>query len=396
MLFSSQFIIDKFIEKTKHDENFNKLLLASLFKAKKIATEQLNPDLFKALSWPLSLEEYNIYLVEFSKWIPRESKDAIWKIPGTNGHQEVDDRTNHFYWLVDQEVGVDNTTLVENIAWFSKWLIEYAQSWGNFLDTTDSFNQETLNTFCNNSPLYKVEDSMIGNKPNNPSGWLTFNQFFARELNPGMRPIACPFDNTIVTSPADCNFKGIYHIGADSTIPEIIVKNTHKFSSIEHLLQGSIYNNAFAGGTFVHYYLSTFSYHRFHTPVAGIVKECYPIHGLVYLDVKIKNNQFDSPDSAEDGYEFAQARGVITIDTTHSPFGNIGIVAIIPIGMCQVSSVNMIATVGSELLKGDEFGYFLFGGSDIIVLFQEGTNPQIDKDEKYRLYGSEIAKCTKL
>ncbi|MEO5991626.1 MAG: phosphatidylserine decarboxylase, partial [Ferruginibacter sp.] len=185
-------------------------------------------------------------------------------------------------------------------------------------------------------------------------------------------------------------------IGSDSSIPEITIKSTHKFANIQHLLEGSKYKNSFASGTFVHYYLSPFSYHRFHTPAAGVVKECFPIHGLVYLDVVITDKQFDSPDNAEGGYQFTQARGVITIDTTNSPYGNVGIVAVIPIGMCQVSSVNMIATLGSETLKGDEFGYFLFGGSDIIVLFQEGVNPQLNMNEDYCNYGNKMADCTLL
>ncbi|HMB91190.1 MAG TPA: phosphatidylserine decarboxylase, partial [Rhodothermales bacterium] len=85
-----------------------------------------------------------------------------------------------------------------------------------------------------------------------------------------------------------------------------------------------------------------------------------------------------------------------TIDTTDSPFGNVWIVAAIPVGMAQVSSVNMTATVGNTLLKGDEFGYFLFGGSDIIVLFQEGTNPKIDPGTNYRRYGTPSAICEAL
>ncbi len=161
------------------------------------------------------------------------------------------------------------------------------------------------------------------------------------------------------------------------------------------MLAGSQYKSAFANGRFAHYFLGSYSYHRFHTPVAGIVRECYPINGLVYLDVNLSQGQFDAPDSSEGGYEFTQVRGVITVDTTNSPFGDVGIVAIIPIGMCQVSSVNMTATVGSNMLKGDEFGYFLFGGSDIIVLFQEGTNPLIDGGQQYRHYGTLIAICEK-
>lgn len=234
---------------------------------------------------------------------------------------------------------------------------------------------------------------MIDGRPNAPSGWLTFNQFFARELNPGLRPIDSPTDNSIVVSPADCTFKAKYSIASDSSIPEITVKKTHKYASIEDLLKGSQYKDAFANGMFVHYFLGPYSYHRFHTPVSGIVRECYPVEGLVYLDVQLSDNQFDAPDSSEGGYEFAQARGIITLDTTDSPFGDVGIVAVIPVGMCQVSSVNMTATVGSNLLKGDEFGYFLFGGSDIIVLFQDGVNPQIDTGEQYRHYGTQIATC---
>ncbi len=68
--------------------------------------------------------------------------------------------------------------------------------------------------------------------------------------------------------------------------------------------------------------------------------------------------------------------------------------------MCQVSGVNMTYTVGSECNKGDEFGYFTFGGSDIIVLTQAGTdpvyNPAFGAKPPYSLYGTSIATVTPL
>ena len=76
----------------------------------------------------------------------------------------------------------------------------------------------------------------------------------------------------------------------------------------------------------MHLFLGPYSYHRFHTPVAGVVKECYPLLGEVYLKVALNQQQFDAADSAQDGYEFTQARGVLTIDTTGSPYGDVGIV----------------------------------------------------------------------
>ncbi|HET9258092.1 MAG TPA: phosphatidylserine decarboxylase, partial [Pseudonocardiaceae bacterium] len=324
--------------------------------------------------------------------IPRESEDPAWA--GTDGQQEVYDRLCHFYWLIDQEVGSTPPRIVENIPWFSEWLIEYARAWGSFLDTTESFNDTTLHSFIDRSPRYAVEDSMINGKPNEPSGWLTFNQFFARELNPGLRPITSPTNNRVATAPADCTYKATYPIGAESTIPEIVIKKTHSYASVEDLLEGSAYRSSFANGTFAHYFLSPYSYHRFHTPVTGIVRECYPIQELVYLEVNLAGGQFDAPDRAEGGYEFAQARGVVVIDTTDSPFGDIGLVAIVPVGMAQVSSVNLTMTVGSAVLKGDEFGYFLFGGSDIIVLFQERAQAKVDNTgSQYLHYGRPIATC---
>jgi phosphatidylserine decarboxylase len=49
----------------------------------------------------------------------------------------------------------------------------------------------------------------------------------------------------------------------------------------------------------------------------------------------------------------------------------VGLVAVVPVGMTVISSVNLTPEVGAELRKGDEFGYFLFGGSDIVMVFQD-------------------------
>jgi phosphatidylserine decarboxylase len=125
--------------------------------------------------------------------------------------------------------------------------------------------------------------------------------------------------------------------------------------------------------------------------------DSYPLTGQVYLKVALSDGLFDAADSASDGYEFLQARGVLTIDTSTSPDGDVGIVAVLPIGMCQVSGVNMTHQTGAFCAKGDEFGYFTFGGSDIIILFQAGANPAWNpqftpRTSYYSLYGTELAR----
>ncbi len=234
---------------------------------------------------------------------------------------------------------------------------------------------------------------MIDGVPNAPSGWLTANQFIAREINGGLRPIAEPTSNLVVTSPADCSYQHAYAIDADSEIPATTIKN-RKCGNIKQLIEGSSYAGSFAGGTFVHYMLPVHAYHRFHLPVAGLVKESFRISGKVFMRVDIEDHELAASDSATSGYEFSQTRGVVTIDTAKSDCGDIGIVAVIPVGMAHVSSVVLTSVEAKHMAKGEEFGYFQFGGSDIIVVFQEGVDPQIDKSAEFRLVGTPIARCT--
>jgi len=73
-------------------------------------------------------------------------------------------------------------------------------------------------------------------------------------------------------------------------------------------------------------------------------------------------------DATVAGWQFIETRGVVIIQTK-----KYGLVALMPVGMSQVSSVNFEANVqvGTNFKKGDMLGYFLFGGSDFIMLFQK-------------------------
>ena len=83
---------------------------------------------------------------------------------------------------------------------------------------------------------------------------------------------------------------------------------------------------------------------------------------------------------------------MLTLDTSASADGDIGIVAVIPVGMSHVASVTLTTVARDQVAKGEEFGYFQFGGSDIILLFQEGVDPEIDTSTGLRHVGSIIAR----
>ncbi|OBG38448.1 phosphatidylserine decarboxylase [Mycobacterium sp. E3198] len=365
----------------------------SLVQARKSAEAELRPELFEALEWPIDIDQYADYIKRFIRWVPRQSDAKAWQElePEERQAKEVSDRTAHFFFLVDQEV--EGGAPQDSVA-FRGWMTDFSRRWGSFLDTTASFSQETLQSFIDYAPEYRVHESLIDGRPNMPSGWLTFNQFFGRELNGGLRPISEPTSNLVVTSPADCVFQHAYDIDGDSNIPPVTLKSVKTFGNVKQLLEGSAYSESFAGGTFVHYMLKPSSYHRYHLPVSGEIKEAFNVSGQVFMQVSLEGHEFKSSDSATTGYEFFQNRGVVTIDTSASDSDDIGVVAVIPVGMAHVSSVILTAVKGTHMAKGDEFGYFQFGGSDIIILFQEGVDPQIDTGEHYRLFGTPVARAS--
>jgi len=278
-------------------------------------------------------EDFFAYVDELATWIPVE--------------RELGPRGLRFYYVIDQ---APDDALNQDLE-FDVWLGDFARTMGSFLDTPAS--AAGVASFVAN-PDYHAGDYDRG-----PSGWLSFNQFFAREVRPGKRPIAAPCDDNVIVSPADAVFLGQWPIAADSTITAKGVK-----WSITQLLSGSPYAKAFENGTYTHSFLNINDYHRYHLPVGGVVKEVRNIHGRFSLDV-VRNDAGELDVHTGDTFQFNQERGLLVVD---SPV--VGLVAVLPIGMAVISSVNLTPQVGDALRKGDEFGYFLFGGSDIVILFQ--------------------------
>jgi phosphatidylserine decarboxylase precursor len=253
-----------------------------------------------------------------------------------------------FYYIINQAPG----DALNGDEQFNAWMKHLVQAWGSFLDTPAS--AAGIDTFLA-AKNYNIDDYIQG-----PSGWQTFNQFFAREVKSGKRPVAEPRNDRVVVSPADAVFMGQWPIDEGSNIT---VKGANW--SIAELLGDSPYRDAFEGGIYTHSFLYIDDYHRYHVPVAGTIREVRNVSGKVYMDVFRED---DGTLNVVDGetYQFNQERGLVVIESPE-----VGLVAVLPIGMAYVSSVNLTTEVGAELRKGDQFGYFMFGGSDIVMVFQD-------------------------
>ncbi|KAJ0973156.1 hypothetical protein J5N97_021115 [Dioscorea zingiberensis] len=191
----------------------------------------------------------------------------------------------------------------------------------------------------------------------------TFNEFFIRELKPGVRPIAYEERNDIAVCAADSRLMAFKSV--DDSL-RLWIKG-RKFS-IQGLLGVDLSSEAFLHGSLVIFRLAPQDYHRFHVPVSGAIESSHEIPGCLYTVNPIAvNSKYCNV--------FTENKRVVSIIST-SEFGK---VAFVSIGATMVGSITFVKKQGDYVHKGDEFGYFSFGGSTVICIFEKDAI-KIDDD----------------
>ncbi|KAJ9064503.1 phosphatidylserine decarboxylase [Entomophthora muscae] len=234
----------------------------------------------------------------------------------------------------------------------------YAMSAKQGQKYTDPSSRREIQPFINFHRLNEEEIlEPIDSFPN-------FNEFFYRKLKPGARYLGSP-DPRVAVSPADSRVMVFPTISAAQ---ELWIKG-HRFTI------GRLFNNllppeevaAYEAGSLAIFRLAPQDYHRFHIPVDGILSSPTNIDGQYYtVNPMAIRSSLDVYGENKRCFSF--------IDSTHH-----GRVAIVCIGAMLVGSIILTSTPGSYISRLDEHGYFAFGGSTILVLFQENTIT-FDKD----------------
>lgn len=179
----------------------------------------------------------------------------------------------------------------------------------------------------------------------------SFNEFFYRELKPNSRPFVK--NPNVAVSPADCRCLAFKEF-QDSNI-WIKGKN---FTLEKLTLSTDSYASMFI------FRLAPQDYHRFHSPVDGKIVSIREIEGTYYtVNPMGIHSTIDV---------FTENKRTITLIQC-----NFGMVCFVAIGAMMVGSIRHTKAVGSLVSKMDEIGYFAYGGSTIILLFQ---NIEIDSD----------------
>lgn len=186
-----------------------------------------------------------------------------------------------------------------------------------------------------------------------PESFASFNQFFYRKLDPVCRPLAGGSD--IAVFPADGRHFGFPDVSA---IDGFYVKGTR--FDLRKFLQNDALAERYAHGTMIFSRLCPVDYHRFHFPVSGTPGPMRRLDGCLYSVNPIALRQ-------RLAYLWENKRCLTNIQT--DVFGE---VLICPIGATCVGSIIATYEANQLMEKGDEMGYFAFGGSSIIVLFEPG------------------------
>ena len=208
----------------------------------------------------------------------------------------------------------------------------------------------------------------------------SYNDFFTRRLKEGQRPVAA--DASVLVSPCDGKVT-VSRIGSDS---RFYIKDT--LYTLESLLRNKKLAERYLGGYAVILRLTVDDYHHY----------CYVADGEKSPDVKIPGVFHTVNPAANDVCQIyhENTREYCLLKTEQ-----FGTIAMMEVGAMMVGKITNLKPGACEVKKGEEKGYFEFGGSTIVLLLQHGK-VRMDSDliensengyETIVRMGERIGKC---
>lgn len=248
-------------------------------------------------------------------------------------------------WTYESPIGKNITELLAKKKLFSK-------IYGMFCDSKLSTNK--IPSFVEN---FNIDMTAAKKKVNEFS---SFNDFFIRELTPEARPIN--HDENILISPGDGRITAYENIELDNLVQ--IKGFTY---SLKELINDDTVANKYENGVCLILRLCPTDYHRFHFIDSGIPCENHYIKGCYYsvnpIALKSVSKLF-----CQNKREWSLFKSDNFRDILH-----------IEVGATCVGSILQTYKPNTRVNRGDEKGYFKFGGSTTILFFEKDA-VKIDSD----------------
>jgi len=277
---------------------------------------------------------------------------ALYPVPPQAPNRYIDRRTGllktekvagekWLVWLYNNPVG-------EATLWVLVKRKVVSTLYGNYMDHPSSVKK--IKPF--------IEEFDVDLRSAQKRAFTSFNDFFTRKLKPDARP--ADTGSTVAVSPADGKVLALVNVSNSN----FIVKGTR--FDVSSFLNNNRLARRYLDGTLVIIRLAPVDYHRFHFPVGGRVSSVTRIEGDYY-----SVNPLALLRMAE---IFCLNKREYTI-ISNPVFGE---VVMAEVGATMVGSI--VQTFSGNLVnKGEEKGYFKFGGSTVVLLFEK-DKIRIDDD----------------
>ncbi len=228
----------------------------------------------------------------------------------------------------------------------------FSKLYGSFQDSP--LSKKKITPFIANFNI-AMDDYLPEEGRNSKSPYSSFNQFFIRRFKEGKRQFVASAQEMPAFSEA--RYFGYSSVHDDEKVP---VKGV--YLKPKALLANPAWEETFHDGPLLLARLCPVDYHRFHYPDDGVILDDYRISGMLHsvnpLALKAKQDIL-----------ITNERHVTILDTK-----NFGKLAYIEVGAVCVGKIVQSKPLvkGQSFKRGDEKGYFLFGGSTVIVIGEKG------------------------
>lgn len=244
--------------------------------------------------------------------------------------------------------------------------------WCEFLSSDASLY--VLNTgengwMCDSAKNELHIEQFIYNPDDEHWGFKSWNDFFTRKFKPGMRPIAEPDNPNIIVNACE---SAPYHVSTNiQKYQQFWLKG--QAYSLEYMMANDEYVDEFIGGTIYQAFLSALKYHRWHSPVSGTIVKAYIVPGTYYSEIQSYPYDEAGPNNSQGYITHVATRALVFIESDNP---TIGLMCFMAVGMAEVSSCIISVKVGDHVEKGEELGYFQFGGSTHCLIFRKDVIEQ--------------------
>jgi phosphatidylserine decarboxylase len=202
-------------------------------------------------------------------------------------------------------------------------------------------------------------------------GFTSWDDFFTRQFREGRRPVDSPMDNAVIANSCE---SAPYRLAKGVKGSDTFWIKSQPYS-LYHMLAGDPLTGQFEGGTIYQAFLSALSYHRWHSPVSGKIVKTKLIDGSYYAEALSVGFDPAGPNESQGYITQVASRALIFIEADNP---DIGLMAVLFVGMAEVSSNEITVSVGQHVSKGDQLGMFHFGGSTHCLIFRPQVKLEFD------------------